>query len=162
MDAAPPVVVRVKRQFAHRPDRVFDAWIDAAQIGQWMFGHVRDEEVVRMSADVRVGGAFSFLVRRQGKEVDHVGTYLEIDRPRRLVFTWGIVGESAEESRVCIDIAPLKSGCELSLTHEMDPRWADYASRTAAGWTKILESLSNFFGQDVSGTPVAPRGPLAN
>ncbi|WP_335342470.1 SRPBCC domain-containing protein [Polycladomyces zharkentensis] len=61
-------------------------------IGKWMFGPAhpeREEEVVRISLDPRVGGSFSFVVRRQGQEMDHVGEYLEIERPRRLVFTWG-------------------------------------------------------------------------
>ena len=109
-----------------------------------MFGpRLRDEEVLHISADARVGGTFSFLVRRQGQEIDHVGTYREIDRPRRLAFTWGVVGESTDESVVTVDIVPRDGGCELTLTHEMDPKWAEYASRTQAGWTKMLDALAD-------------------
>jgi uncharacterized protein YndB with AHSA1/START domain len=89
-----------------------------------------------------VGGAFSFLVRRQGQEIDHVGHYLEIDRPRRLAFTWGIVGESEEQSRVDIEIKRLAPGCELVLVHQMDPKWANYADRVRAGWSTMLDALS--------------------
>jgi len=112
-------------------------------IGKWMFGaRLRDEEVLRIAIDARLGGGFSFLVRRGGQEIDHVGTYLEIARPRRLVFTWGIAGESTDESLVTIDVAPLPTGCELILTHVMHPKWADYASRTEAGWNKMLDVLA--------------------
>lgn len=143
MNTEEPVNVRVTRRFAATAERVFDAWLDPGIIGKWMFGHaLRDEEVLRIAVDARVGGALSFLVRRRGQELDHVGRYLEIDRPRRLAFTWGIVGESTDESRVTIDIAPQKSGCELTLTHAMDAKWADYASRTEAGWTKMLDALA--------------------
>lgn len=56
-----------------------------------MFGPaVRDEAIVRLDLAPHVGGSFSFVVRRQGEEINHVGTYLEIERRRRLVFTWGI------------------------------------------------------------------------
>ncbi|HEX9772588.1 MAG TPA: SRPBCC family protein [Steroidobacteraceae bacterium] len=145
----PRVTVRVTRRFDAAPERVFDAWLTPTMIEQWMFGpKLRDEKILRIEADARVGGSFSFLVLRQGTEIDHVGHYLEIDRPRRLVFTWGIAQESAEESRVSIDITPLNSGCELELTHVMDAKWAEYADRTRAGWTTMLDALARTFGSD--------------
>ena len=141
--AEPAATVRVARSFDAAPDRVFDAWLAPAMIGRFMFGPaLRDEEVLRIEVDARVGGAFSFLVRRQGQEIDHVGHYLEIDRPRRLAFTWGIAGESEEQSRVDIEITPRDDGCELVLVHRMDPQWASYADRVRAGWSTMLEALS--------------------
>src|SRR5207244_1103972 len=131
---ASPVAVRVVRSFAAPAEHVFNAWLDPSSIGKWMFGPaLREEEVLHLEIDPRVGGKFSFLVHRQGTEIDHVGTYREIDRPRRLVFTWGIVG--SDESRVTIDIRAQDEGCELTLTHDLDPAWAEYAGRTEAAWT---------------------------
>ena len=143
MDDKSKVTVHVTRQYDAPPERVFDAWLDPKTIGTWMFGHVEGEEVVRTSVDARVGGSFSFVVRRQGQELDHAGKYLEIDRPHRLVFTWGILGQSnPDDSRVIIEIAPSGTGSQLTLTHAMAPRWADYADRTRAGWTKITDALA--------------------
>jgi uncharacterized protein YndB with AHSA1/START domain len=151
MNMQRPVTVRVVRSFSVLPERVFDAWLDTAMIGQWMFGpRLRDEEVVRLSIDARVGGRFSFVVRRQGEEIDHVGTYLEIDRPRRLVFTWG-VGQG-DSSRVTVDIVAMGTGCELTLIHELHPDWADYAGRTEAGWTKMIEALRATVGGEAERT----------
>jgi len=134
--------VTVTEQLTSTPDRAFDAWLDPALIGRWMFGKaLRDEEILRIETDPRVGGAFSFLVRRQGHDIDHVGRYLVVDRPRRLEFTWGIAGESNDESRVIVEFAAIPGGCELRLTHEMDERWADYADRTRAGWARMLDEL---------------------
>jgi uncharacterized protein YndB with AHSA1/START domain len=138
-----PVLVRVTRQIPASSEQVFDAWLDPAWIERFMFGpELRDEEIVRLSLDPRVGGKFSFVVRRQGTEIDHVGTYHEIDRPRRLAFTWGVAGQSTDESVVTIDITPQESGCELTLTHPMDPKWADYAERVQGSWAKMVESLA--------------------
>lgn len=143
MNDAARTTVRVTRRFSASAQRVFDAWLDPKLIGTWMFRPgVRNEEVLRIAVDARVGGVLSFLVRRQGVEIDHRGTYREIDRPRRLVFTWGVAGESEDESVVSIDIAPLSTGCELTLTHAMHPKWADYAGRTEAGWTTMLAALA--------------------
>ncbi|HEY6400120.1 MAG TPA: SRPBCC family protein [Blastocatellia bacterium] len=138
----PNIKVSVSRHFDESPERLFDAWLDPEMIGKWMFGPaLREEEVLRIVADARVGGSFSFLVRRQGQEIDHIGKYREIDRPRRLVFTWGIAGDSEDESLVVVEIVPQGTGAELTLTHEMDPKWADYASRTESAWAKMLSAL---------------------
>ncbi|AKQ65379.1 hypothetical protein A176_002291 [Myxococcus hansupus] len=76
-----------------------------------------------------------------------MGTYLEIDRPRRLVFTWHIDKEEDELSRVTVEIAPRDSGCELTLTHEMDAKWAEYTSRTENGWATMMGVLARFLAQ---------------
>ncbi len=146
MSSSPTVTVSVTREFAAAPERVFDAWLDPAMIGKFMFGpQLRDEEVLHLQVDARMGGNFSFLVRRQGQEIDHVGQYRELDRPRRLVFTWGVSGSSADESVVSIEITATGTGSQLTLTHEMDSKWAEYASRTEAGWTKMLGALATAF-----------------
>ncbi|HVY71039.1 MAG TPA: SRPBCC domain-containing protein [Verrucomicrobiae bacterium] len=139
------MLVRVTQHFPASADEVFAAWLDPRMLGEWMFGpNVREEEIVHLNVDARIGGAFSFLVRRQGREIDHVGQYLEINSPRRLVFTWGIAG--SDSSRVEIEIMPTSGGCELALTHELAPAWADYADRTRAGWTNMLGVLAKVLG----------------
>jgi len=142
MNPKPALAVRITRRFNAPPERVFDAWLDPEMIGRWMFGpSVRDEEIVLIAVDGGVGGSFSFIVRRQGEEIDHVGQYLQIDRPRRLAFTWGVPRYSADMANVRIDIVPVTAGCELTVTHELHPEWADFAGRTEAGWTRMLEVL---------------------
>jgi uncharacterized protein YndB with AHSA1/START domain len=144
------VHARVTRHLSAAPERVFDAWLDPAWLSRWMFGPaVRDEEIVRLERDPKPGGAFSFVVRRGGVEIDHVGTYLVIDRPRRLVFTWAVRGASDDApSRVAIDLTTgAGGGCDLSLTHEMDAKWAEHLERTQAGWTTMVETLDRALGQ---------------
>lgn len=149
MNDAATVDVRVVRRFAASAEHVFDAWLTPRLLGQWMFGPaVRDENVLRLDIDPRVGGTFSMLVERQGQKIDHLGTYLEIDRPRRLVFTWGIRDLSnPDDSRVTIDIAPMEDGCELTLIHSLHPEWAEYAQRTELGWNTMLDALQRLFAK---------------
>jgi uncharacterized protein YndB with AHSA1/START domain len=144
MNSPQNISVRVVHRYRNSPEGVFDAWLDPAMIGRWMFGPaLRDEEVVHLNVDARVGGSFSFLVRRQGKELDHVGEYLELDRPRRLVFTWGVRegGQKPDMSTVTVEVLPSDGGSELTLTHDLHPDWADYAGKTEQGWTKMLGAL---------------------
>lgn len=70
------------QKFSVTAERVFDAWLDPALIARWMFGPaLREEEVLRIDPDAKVNGRFAFLVRHNGEEIDHMGTYLELDRP---------------------------------------------------------------------------------
>lgn len=131
--------VRIVRRFDTSAERVFDAWLDPQKADKWLFA-TPTGQMVRVQIDARVGGSFNFTDRRDGQDVEHVGTYLEIDCPRRLVFTFAVPKYSGKFTRVSIDIVPLSNGCELTLTHDgVLPEWAD---RTQEGWGKILGGLS--------------------
>lgn len=145
MSAGSPAAVRVTRRFSASAERVFDAWLDTEKAGQWLFA-TPTGQMVRLEIDARVGGRFVFVDRRDGEDVEHTGEYLEIDRPRRLVFTFAVPKYSATATRVTVDIVPLGTGCELTLFHEnVDPEWA---SRTEEGWGKILKGLARSLGED--------------
>jgi uncharacterized protein YndB with AHSA1/START domain len=131
--------VRVTHRFAASPERVFDAWLDPAKAAQFLFA-TPTGRMVRAEIDARVGGTFVFVDRRDGEDVAHTGTYLEIDRPRRLVFSFAVPKFSAEATKVIIEIVPDGTGFALTLTHE--GVWRDFADRTAGGWSMILEGVA--------------------
>lgn len=135
-----PVIARATHRFSAAPERVFDAWLDPEKIGKWIFA---DEEIVHVQMDPRVGGDFSFKARRGSEEIDHIGTYREIDRPCRLTFSWGIVGDEGSDL-VSVNFVRLDAGCEVTVTHELHPDWVEYQDRTAGAWAKMLASLDRF------------------
>lgn len=141
MTAEPKIQVRVTRRFTASPERVFDAWLDPAKAGQFLFatpaGHM-----VRVEIDACVGGKFVIVERRDGQDAAHFGEYLEIDRPRRLVFVYSVGMEPKAVDRVTVETGPLDTGCELTLTHEMDVQYAEYVSLAEEGWTGILDGLA--------------------
>lgn len=146
MNSSPQINVRVHQHMNASPERIFDAWLDPELIGRWMFGPaLRDEEIVRINVEAQVGGAFSFVVRRQGQEIDHVGQYLEMDRPHRLAFTWG-TADTKDHSHVSVEVVPAESGCDVTLVHQLHPDWADYADRTEAAWSQMLRALATVMG----------------
>ena len=144
-NGTPRTVVRVNRHFDASAERVFDAWLDPRRAGKWLFA-TPTGEMARVEIDARVGGAFRFVHRRNGEDIEHVGEYQEIDRPRRLVFTFAVPKFSAEFTRVIIDItAAAGKGCDLTLTHENV--LPDYANRNVQGWTMILNGLAATLAQ---------------
>lgn len=132
------VTVQVRRRFDFPPERVFDAWLDPATAGRWLFA-TPDGEMLRVEIDARVGGRFIIVERRGDREDEHVGEYLEIDRPRRLVFTFGDT-LAFDATTVTVEITPAPGGCEVVLTHVgVGAQWKD---QTHEGWTGILEGLA--------------------
>ena len=132
--------LRVTRRFDASAERVCDAWLDPEKAAKFLFATAHGK-MVRADIDVRVGGSYCFVDRRDGEDVEHTGTYLEIDRPRRLVFTFLVPKYSTATTRVTVEIAPLGTGCELTLTH--DGVLPEYSSRTEAGWSAILDGLAS-------------------
>jgi len=134
-----PGTVRVSHHFSASAERVFDAWLDPQTAGKWLFA-TPTGQMVRVEIDARVGGRFVIVDRRNGEDVEHTGEYLEIDRPRRLVFTFGVPKYSPVFSTVTVEIAPAATGCDLTLTQENVP--AEYLGRNEKGWLEILLGLA--------------------
>lgn len=122
--------------------RVFTAWLDPDQIAQW-FGPGLGE-MVRVEVDARVGGAFSIVQRRGGVDIDHVGEYLAIVEPERLMFTWAVRQDGpSDSSRVLVEIDEHVHGCHVTVTHALADGWEDYVSATSHAWTRMLEAMAD-------------------
>jgi uncharacterized protein YndB with AHSA1/START domain len=153
--------IRVTQRFAATAERVYDAFLDPDKAARFLFA-TPTGQVVRCDIDARVGGAFSIVDRRNGEDVAHNGTYVELDRPRRIVFTFLAEKYSNESSKVSIDIRPLHRGCELTLTHEIPAAFAAFEDRTRSGWTAILEVAAALVGDETPtcGVGVAQHAPI--
>lgn len=121
-------------------ERVFDAFLDVETARRFLFATAAGEMIVA-EIDARVGGHFTFTDRRPDMgEVLHAGEYLEIDRPRRLVFTFGVPQFNPGYTRVTVEIvASGAGGCDLTLTNDDIPE--EYVTGNQDGWTRILAGL---------------------
>ena len=132
--------VRVTRRYDTAPERVFDAWLDPAIAGRFLFA-TPSGQMIRAEIDARVGGRFTFTDRRPDMgDVEHTGTYVEIDRPKRLVFDFAVPAYEPTLTRITLDFAPDGSGCRLTLTH--DGVFEEYLKQTEHGWGMILDGLT--------------------
>jgi uncharacterized protein YndB with AHSA1/START domain len=120
-------------RIAAKPDTVFDFWVDPARIVEWM-GRTA-------TIEAHVGGAFR--IDYNGTDIAS-GTILEIDRPRRLVLSWGweAPGDPTPpgESRVEVIFEPDGDGTRLRLRHSGLPDEA--VQGHSEGWDQFLPGLA--------------------
>lgn len=97
------------------PEEVFDAWTKASLLVQWFV--CAEDPASRADVDLRVGGRYLIHWDRTASGPKTLrGTYREIDRPRRLVYTWRWDG-SDEETVVTMDFIEKAGKTEVSLRH---------------------------------------------
>jgi len=82
----PDRVVTVRRVLPALPDVVYDEWLDPVGMTEWMCP--RPARAVKISLEPSVGGSLRIDIEDSGFSLYVTGQYVELDRPRRLRFTW--------------------------------------------------------------------------
>jgi uncharacterized protein YndB with AHSA1/START domain len=115
------------------PEDVFPYFTDADKLRIW--------KAVWAESDARAGGGFRVDITGKG-DIAH-GAYLEIEPPRRVVFTWRWqhqdLADSQPASVVEVTLAAEGRGTLLRLVHRGVP--AAQRGGSAEGWTHYLARL---------------------
>jgi uncharacterized protein YndB with AHSA1/START domain len=121
-------------RIAAKPETVFDFFTDPEKMIQWM----------GRSAELEPSPGGRFHVDINGESIAS-GVYVELDPPRKVVFTWGWEGEDSVtlpgSSTVEILLAADGDGTRLRLIHRDLPD-AESAERHSHGWEHYAERLS--------------------
>lgn len=109
--------LELERDFAHAPEKVWDAWTDPTRVVKWL-GPV-DWPAVRVDNDVRVGGQWrACLEHDSGEQLWQSGRYLVVDRPRRLEMTFQWEGSNHEDgagvpTHITVVLEPIPTGTRM-------------------------------------------------
>ena len=80
--------IQMERTFDAPRALVFDAVTQPEHVTRWWGGGGGVETLAICEIDLRVGGAYRYVIRKAGgQEYPFKGVYREIDRPSRLVYT---------------------------------------------------------------------------
>ncbi len=144
MSGQPPTQrLVVRRRFRAPQGRVFQAWTTPDQLKRWwgpMGFTTPDVEV-----DLRTGGRYRLGMRApDGGAVAIVGTFVDVEPERRLVYTWSFEGGGLdpEQTLVTVEFLARDEGTEVVLTHERLPT-PEVAEHHAVGWGECLQSLAD-------------------
>ena len=126
--AAEPVVVSL--HIDAPPDVVFDCFCDPAALDTWMGD--------RAELDPRPGGSFAVDI----DEMAVRGEFTVVERPTRLVFSWGCAGTDVTPgaSTVEVTLTEDRGGTELTLVHR-DLPLSEISTHTT-GWNRFLPRLA--------------------
>lgn len=131
--------VTVRREIAAPAEALFDAWVDAQSLGSWLRpSGIRE---TRAETDPRVGGTFRIVMVDDESSTLHTGTYREIDRPGRLVFTWSSPATRFRASIVTVTFQPSSNSSTVVEVHQVGLPDEEARASHHAGWSDALGEL---------------------
>lgn len=139
---SPPSSTQVRAKLVVRApaERVFDAWTRPALARLWLFATPRGE-VTEIALDPRVGGELRVVDVRDGVPFAHVGRFVELDRPRRLVFAFSVPSVAPDETVVAVDVRASGTRTEIELS--IDDVRPEHVERATRGWSTLLARLAS-------------------
>ena len=116
------------------PETVFEFFTDPVKAVRWMG--------TQATLDPRPGGVYKLVMDEQWIAV---GEFVEVDPPRRIVFTWGWQGDLIDtppgSSTVEVDLIPDGAGTLVRLVHSGLPHEQSTAAHRD-GWETNLPRLA--------------------
>jgi uncharacterized protein YndB with AHSA1/START domain len=119
--------------------KVFDAWLDPAMLTRFILPDPAMPQP-EVENDPREGGRFTIVMQAGDDKLPHSGSYLVVDRPRRLKFSWESA-YSTDDSSVTLDFTAIDDNTtRVKLTHV---RFLHEEARSdhEGGWGNILDKL---------------------
>lgn len=136
--------LEISRTYVASPETIFDAWLSADSIRQWMCPG-EGVTVPNPVLDAKVGGAFDFTMKVGEEIIPHTGQFKIIDRPRKLQFTWVSPHTGGLDSIVTIRLEKVGDNqTRLTLHHAFLPG-ENEKNAHLGGWSRILDCLGEEF-----------------
>jgi uncharacterized protein YndB with AHSA1/START domain len=131
----PPIVREVFIEASR--ETIFPFFTDSDKITRWL--------ATTATLDARPGGAW-VQTHTDGDTIHALeGTFLEVDAPARVVFTWGFHGADTPvpvgSSTVEVTLAEEGSGTRVRLVHTGLPQ-GDQTTNHGNGWVAMLDRLA--------------------
>ena len=142
-------VVTVRRVLPAPPDIVYDEWLDPVGMLGWMCP--RPARAVKISLEPSVGRPLRIDIEDGGSSLYVTGTFVELDRPRRLRFTWSCSAWADPSAQSLVTVTLEARGADetmMTIEHEQLP--PEQVDSHRHGWGTIAVQ----FGGVLRGGPV--------
>jgi len=136
----PDRAVMVRRVLPAPPDIVYDEWLDPVGMLEWMCP--RPARAVKISLEPSVGGSLRIDIEDSGSSLYVTGHYLELDRPRRLRFTWSCSDWADPSAQSVVTVTLEEHGpAETMMTIEHEQLPPDQVDGHQRGWAAVSAQL---------------------
>jgi uncharacterized protein YndB with AHSA1/START domain len=131
--------IRISRSFSASPQEVWQAWTDPRLVKSW-FGSDPNGKVLDASLDVRPGGTFEVTFRNSDDtQFTCAGTYKEIKKYQRLVFTWTWKDRPEVQESVTLVFQARQTGTLMIFRHANIDAGTTHDYET--GWRSTFDKL---------------------
>ena len=148
------IEAKVTHRFAASPERVYQALVDPDLARRWNEAWLLHDggtgALTRFEFDPQQYGRFHVAGHRNGEASDSWGTFLTLEKPTKLRYTWIVdPAEEADPSVVTIIVEPEPDGpgSVVTLYNAMGAEWAEWLPQTERGWQKMLAAVEQVLGQ---------------
>jgi uncharacterized protein YndB with AHSA1/START domain len=158
IERKPIATAVVRRLLPAPPDVVYEEWLDPEALMDWMCP--RPARCLNVELEPRVGGRLHIDIEDNGVEFAVTGRFTELERPRRLRFTWhcSTWTDPALESVVTVSLDRYRS-TETMMTIEHDLLPVGLADQHRDGWDAIGSQLERSLGRRRSSAEPDRRQP---
>ncbi|PID15627.1 ATPase [Sporosarcina sp. P34] len=152
MSKVSSTTLKMVRNFNVASEKVFDAWLNPEMMKKWFFTLEGTNKVTR--SNPKVGGTWEIIDHRGGQDYRAIGEYLEIDRPKKVMFTFKMPEMSDLEDTITVELKELEQGCEMTFTQlihvakevnwtesEIEKALTEMHDGTEVGWNYMFMGL---------------------
>ena len=139
-----PSSLKIVRKFNVVPAMVFDVFTNPDSMKVWW------SENTFFDIDLKVGGRWT-IMRKDGEAMYIVlGEYLEIEKPNKLIYSYGMPQYSTNMDRISIDIVADETGCIMTfeqtgkdIKEELSEVPLDNLSNSERGWNQAFDLMTD-------------------
>ena len=137
------VILRMRRVINAPREAVFDAFTNPNLIPQWWY-----LPGCAVGVDLKAGGDSRWSKKNaDGTSNGVFGKYIEVDRPRKLVFTFNWEGDEGQGTVATVEFADMNGKTEILLTHDI----TENANACEDGWGGCLDRMAELLAATTEG-----------
>jgi uncharacterized protein YndB with AHSA1/START domain len=135
--------LRITREFDAPPEQVFDQWLNPKHVSYWF----APDGYTVTSCDFRPdkGGSWEVVYASPSESCTERGSFLEVNPPKRLVFTlsqFGSEGVTASETIIVVTFEATANGTRMHF-HQSGFETAQRRDDHVVGWGECFDKLSD-------------------